>query len=242
MARNNKSSDKEKLDPKIGALDLAAKKLISSIDTSYNEKILLSQKDSRIQEIINSELELSKGVSQGSIIDFVTSMAKDSAKRQGIDPNQVDGYSLFTENIGSLFEYFQDMYKNRYIELSDLKFITKFIPAIGEAVKTTLDSIASSDDLSTAITRNLEFGPSLSEEEKATAQEEIERIEKDEKLLKKLKNIVYKKTLVSGNNYVYHIPYSELFAEYDRLVKEGKIIDNVLVNNAIAGGVQNKAS
>ena len=163
MARNNKSSDKEKLDPKIIALDLAAKKLISSIDTSYNEKILLSQKDSRIQEIINSELELSKGVSQGSIIDFVTSMAKDSAKRQGIDPNQVDGYSLFTENIGSLFEYFQDMYKNRYIELSDLKFITKFIPAIGEAVKTTLDSIASSDDLSTTITKKLEIDPSLTE-------------------------------------------------------------------------------
>ena len=62
------------------------------------------------------------------------------------------------------------------------------------------------------------------------------------KLLKKLKNIVYHKALVSGTHYVYHIPYSELFSEYDRLVKEGRIIDNVLVNNAIARGSQSKAS
>lgn len=242
LARSNKTTEKDKIDPKVGLLDIAAKKLISTIDTSYNERTLLSQKDARIQEIINSELELAKGVSQGSIIDFVTTMSKDSAKHRGTDPNQVDGYSLFNENIGELFSYFQDMYKNRYIELSDLKFITKFIPAIGEAVKTTLDSIVSSDDFSTSIARNLEFGPTLTEEEKATVQAEIERIERDEKLLKKLKNIVYQKALVSGTHYVYHIPYSELFSEYDRLVKEGKIIGNVLVNNAIARGVQSRNS
>ena len=242
LARSNKAIDKDKIDPKVGLLDIAAKKLISTIDTSYNERTLLSKSDARIQEIINSELELAKGVSKGSIIDFVTTMAKDSAKHQGTDPNQVDGYSLFTANIGELFGYFQDMYKNRYIELSDLKFITKFIPAIGEAVKTTLDAIVSADDFSTSITRNLEFGPTLNEEEKATVQAEIERIERDEKLLRKLKNIVYNKALISGTHYVYHIPYAELFAEYDRLVKEGRIIDNVLVNNAIARGSQSKAS
>lgn len=242
LARSKNALDKNKIDPKIGVLDIAAKKLISTIDTSYSDRMLLSQKDARIQDIINNELELAKGISNGSIIDFVTTMTKDSAKRQGIDPNQVDGYSLFTEDIGGLFGYFQEMYKNRYIELSDLKFITKFIPAIGEAVKVTLDSIVSSDDYSAAISRNLEFGPTLTEEEKATVQAEIERIERDEKLLKKLKNIVYQKTLVSGTHYIYHIPYAELFSEYDRLVKEGRIIDNVLVNNAIANNNQTKMS
>lgn len=242
LARSNRSNDKEKIDSKIGILDIAAKKLISTIDTGYNERTLLSQKDAHIQNIINSELELAKGVSQGSIIDFVTTMAKDSAKHQGADPDQVDGYTLFRENIGELFSYFQDLYRNRYIELSDLKFITKFIPAIGEAVKTTLDAIVSSDDFSTSISRNLEFGPTLSEEEKASVQSEIERIEQEEKLLKKLKNTVYQKTLISGTHYIYHIPYSELFSEYDRLVKNGRILDNVLVNNAIARGSQSKAS
>ena len=229
-----------KVDRRIGALDIAAKKLISSIDNGYNERTLLSSKDDRIQEIINNELDLAKGVSKGSIVDFTTLMAKDSARYNGRDPNEVDGYTLFTEDIGNLFGYFQEIYKNRYIELADLKFITKFIPAIGEAVKTTLDSIVQSDDMSETISRNIELGPSLTNVEKAQVMAEIERIETDEKLLKKLRNIVYKKTLVSGNYYVYRIPYNDLFQEYDRLVKTGRIINNQFVNNALARGNMNK--
>lgn len=229
-----------KVDRRIGALDIAAKKLISSIDNGYNERTLLSSKDDRIQEIINNELDLAKGVSKGSIVDFTTLMAKDSARYNGRDPNEVDGYTLFTEDIGNLFGYFQEIYKNRYIELADLKFITKFIPAIGEAVKTTLDSIVQSDDMSETISRNIELGPALTNVEKAQVMAEIERIETDEKLLKKLRNIVYKKTLVSGNYYVYRIPYNDLFQEYDRLVKTGRIINNQFVNNALARGNMSK--
>lgn len=229
-----------KFDRRIGALDIAAKKLISSIDNGYNERTLLSSKDDRIQEIINNELDLAKGVSKGSIVDFTTLMAKDSARYNGRDPNEVDGYTLFTEDIGNLFGYFQEIYKNRYIELADLKFITKFIPAIGEAVKTTLDSIVQSDDMTETISRNIELGPALTNVEKAQVMAEIERIETDEKLLKKLRNIVYKKTLVSGNYYVYRIPYNDLFQEYDRLVKSGRIINNQFVNNALARGNMSK--
>ena len=229
-----------KVDRRIGALDIAAKKLISSIDNGYNERTLLSSKDDRIQEIINNELDLAKGVSKGSIVDFTTLMAKDSARYNGRDPNEVDGYTLFTEDIGNLFGYFQEIYKNRYIELADLKFITKFIPAIGEAVKTTLDSIVQSDDMTETISRSIELGPSLTTIEKAQVMAEIERIETDEKLLKKLRNIVYKKTLVSGNYYVYRIPYNDLFQEYDRLVKTGRIINNQFVNNALARGNMSK--
>lgn len=238
--RRGTRRDSAEISPKISVLDIAAKKLISTIDTGYAERQLLSEKDTRIQNIINGELELAKGVSQGSIIDFVTDAAKDSAKFNGRDPREVDGFSMFTEDIGNLFGYFQELYKNRFVELTDLKFITKFIPAIGEAVKTTLDSIVSADDFSTSISRNLEFGPDLSSDEKAVAQAEIERIERNEKLLKKLRTIVYKKTLVSGNHYVYCIPYADLFNEYDRLVKEGRIIGNQLVNNAIARGAQTR--
>ena len=229
-----------KVDRRIGALDIAAKKLISSIDNGYNERTLLSSKDDRIQEIINNELDLAKGVSKGSIVDFTTLMAKDSARYNGRNPNEVDGYTLFTEDIGNLFGYFQEIYKNRYIELADLKFITKFIPAIGEAVKTTLDSIVQSDDMTETISRNIELGPSLTTVEKSQVMAEIERIETDEKLLKKLRNIVYKKTLISGNYYVYRIPYNDLFQEYDRLVKTGRIINNQFVNNALARGNMSK--
>ena len=215
---------------KVNALDKIAHKLLSTIDTSFNEREVLNAKDRRIQDIIDNELTLAKGVSQGSIIDFVTTMTSNKVSHQSRNTlGDVDPSEVFTKDISNIFGYFQEMYKNRYIELADLKFITKFIPAIGEAVKTTLDSIVGSDDMTTTITRNLVFDDSLSEEEKTRVTSEIERIEREEKLLKRLRNVVYKKTLVSGMHYVYAPPYKELFREYDRLLKAGVIKNGIIV-------------
>jgi hypothetical protein len=143
--QNKKDKQYGEISKDINLLDVAAKKFISIIDSGYSERELLSEKDNQIHNIINSELDLAKGISQGSIIDFVTTMAKNNAKSIGKNPDEVDGYSLFTDDIGNLFGYFQEIYKNRYIELTDLNFIRKFIPALGEAVKTTLDAIVGSD-------------------------------------------------------------------------------------------------
>ena len=54
-------------------------------------------------------------------------------------------------------------------------------------------------------------------------------METEEKLLKKLRNVVYKKTLVAGMHYVYAPPYKELFQEYDRLLKAGVIKNGCIV-------------
>ena len=108
---------------KLKFLDITAKKLISTIDPGYEEKQLMSEKDNRIQNIINGELELRKGISQGSIIDFITDAAKDSARYQGRDPKEVDSFQMFTEDVGNLFGYFHELYKNRYVELTDLKLL-----------------------------------------------------------------------------------------------------------------------
>ncbi len=215
---------------KVNALDKVAHRLLSTIDTSFNEREVLNAKDRRIQDIIDQELTLAKGVSQGSIIDFVTTMTSNTVKHQSSNAlGDVDPSEVFTKDISNIFGYFQEQYKNRYIELADLKFITKFIPAIGEAVKTTLDSIVGSDDMTTTITRNLIFNDSLTPEEKGRVTSEIERMETEEKLLKKLRNVVYKKTLVAGMHYVYAPPYKELFQEYDRLLKAGVIKNGCIV-------------
>lgn len=227
MASNKKNSPDQK---KINALDRVAHRLLSTIDTSFNEREVLDAKDRRIQDILDNELSLAKGVSQGSIIDFVTTMTSNKTNHQSRNTlGDVDPSEVFTKDLTNVFGYFQDMYKNRYIELADLKFITKFIPAIGEAVKTTLDSVVGSDDMTTSITRNLVFNDAMTPDEKSRVTAEIERIERDEKLLKNLRNIVYKKTLVAGNHYVYAPPYKELFQEYDRLLKAG-VIQNGMIS------------
>ena len=116
---------------KVNALDKVAHRLLSTIDTSFNEREVLNAKDRRIQDIIDSELTLAQGVSQGSIIDFVASMASNKVNHQSRNAlGDVDPSEIFTQDLSNIFGYFQEQYKNRYIELADLKFITKFIEVI----------------------------------------------------------------------------------------------------------------
>ena len=210
------------IDRELSMLDRAAKSIFSIIDPSYVDKQVLSSKDQKIRSILDRELEISKGVSNGSIIDFVSSVQtkQNTNKMTGganLSPNSNE---LFTQNINDVFGYFQDIYKNRFIEISDLKFIAKFIPALGEAVKTMLDAIVASDNVAETVNRSIELPSSVSEEQRDEIINEIKRNEKELKLLKKLKNTVYKKSLVTGNHYVYAVSYNKIFSEYDKIKKQ----------------------
>ena len=220
---NNLTPREKATQRQIRSLQAVAHKLLSTLDPGFSERQLIDNKNRRIREILDNELTISKGVANGSIVDFVVSMASDRVQYTNKNPIMDDPSELFTKDVTSIFGYYQEMYKSRYIEMADLKFVAKFIPALGEAVRTTLDAIVGSDDMSATITRNLELGTNLTEAEKASVTAEIERIEKDEKLPKKLRNTVFKKTLISGQHYVYAPPYAALFQEYDRLVKAGKV-------------------
>lgn len=220
---NNLTPREKATQRQVRSLQAVAHKLLSTLDPGFSERQLIDNKNRRIREILDNELTLSKGVANGSIVDFVVSMASDRVQHTNKNPIMDDPSELFTKDVTSIFGYYQEMYKSRYIEMADLKFVAKFIPALGEAVRTTLDAIVGSDDMSATITRNLELGTNLTEAEKAAVTAEIERIEKDEKLPKKLRNTVFKKTLISGQHYVYAPPYAALFQEYDRLVKAGKV-------------------
>lgn len=212
-------------DKSIPIIDKMSKGILSLLDTSYTERSLLSAKDAKFQSILNREMNITKGVSKGSVVDFIATLRQDQigyGNRNKSTPD-VDSSDLFTKDIGDIFGYFQDVYKNRFIEMTDLKFISKFIPAIGEAVKITLESIVSSDDVSCSITRNIDMAESVSENDKAIVIAEVEKLEKELKLLRKLKNVVYRKTLVTGSFYVYAIAYSEIFDEYDHLKAAGLV-------------------
>lgn len=223
--KNNKSNKKKHTDANyddLTLLDKAAKNIFSIIDNSYADRQILSAKDQKIRSILDRELEISKGVSQGSIIDFVASMQiKDQrAKKSSNGINDTANASdAFIRDINDVFGYFQDIYKNRYLEISDLKFITKFIPALGEAVKTVLDSVVSSDNVAESVNRLINLPTGVTEEYRDEIINEIKRNEKELKLLKKLKNTVYKKALITGNFYVYTVSYNKIFEEYDRIKK-----------------------
>jgi hypothetical protein len=212
----SKSSDNR------GFLNKIAKSLLSSVDDNYDETIALRSRNTRFQNIINRELNLAKGIAKGDIVDFVASSARNDytpAKEKANSADSIDFEKMLQTNAGDLSSYFQDIYKNKYVEMQDLKFISKFIPALGEAVKTTLDNIVTSDDMSNIISRTLKIGGGVSDGKEDTEQQQIilaiNKIEKDLGLLKKLKNVVYKNALITGNYYVYAVSYSKLFKKFN---------------------------
>lgn len=210
--------DIEKSTKDISMLDRITKNLLTSVDPSFTNRQMIGAKDQKFQSIINRELDIAKGVSGGSIIDFIATINDANTKRTQQNASAQDTASLFTNDIGEIFGYFQDLYRNRYLELTDLKLISKFIPSIGEAVKTVLDGIVSSDDMSTdTVKRTLYLPETVPEDDRKTIIAEMEKFEKDQNILKKLKNEAYKKALVSGEHSCYAIPYKDLFEEYERV-------------------------
>ena len=225
VGNKKKEKEEQKNVEKLGLFDRTAKSIYSFLDPGYKDRMIIGAKDQKFRNILNRELEISKGYSNGSIVDFVHSlnlnrMHKDNITRQSnISPR--DSSDLFTRNINDIFGYFQEMYKNKFLEIDDLRFISKFIPAMGEAVKTVLDSLVASDNIAETVNRKINLAEGISNEDKTAIINEIERIEKDEKLLNKLKTIVYKKTLIAGTHYVYVVPYNRIFQEYE-IVKRKK--------------------
>ena len=225
---NNKTRPSKKKDAvdlsELSLFDRAAKGIFSVLDNGYNDRLLLNSKDQKFRGILNRELDIAKGYSQGSIVDFVSSMdlgqqRMKNSQSEKLNPSTND---LFTKNINDIFSYFQDMYRNKFLEMTDLKFVAKFIPALGEAVKTVLDAIVSSDNIAETVNRIIDLPAGLAPEDEVAIKNEIKRIEKELDLLQKLKTIVYKKALVTGTHYVYAVSYNRIFEEYDILKKRDK--------------------
>lgn len=222
MANNDGSKESRAELRKATALDRAASQMLKQVDSSYIERKLLSDQDSQFQRVIDRQLDIAKGVAGHQIIDFFGTVR--SERKAGRPPKQlgIDTADLFTENVGDIFSYFQDVYKNRYLEVSDLKFISKFIPSLGEAVRIYLDAMVASDDVSQTITRKIDMPGVVSDSQKNQIMERIKTIENQYNLLPKLK-VAYKKAMVSGSFFAYHISYKELFEMYSHGTATGKI-------------------
>lgn len=223
MATNDKSQGVKSADmKKMTALDRLAQKVLQNADPGYIEKYLLNAQDAKFQKIIDRQLDVAKGVAGNQIVDFFATVRTERRSGRPAKKLGIDTADLFTENVGDIFGYFQDVYKNRYMEVQDLKFISRFIPSLGEGVRIYLDAIISSDDVSDVITRNLQLNGLTSAEDKDGAMSKIEQLEREYKILPKLK-VAYNKTLVSGSFFVYHISYKDLFEMYSSGVASGKV-------------------
>ena len=216
MAKKEKSKVSAKTLADMKIADTIVSKMIMSLDDNYVSTLNLNEKNAEFKSIINDELELARGVSKGSIIDFTKSLSTNNAKNIQTDSTDDDLYRFITQNSGPIYETFTQRYKNKFIEAQDLNFISKFVPSLSQAIRIALNHITSSDDLSGAFTRSLDFGENLEADDASILTRAIEQFETDNKLLFKLKNTCYYNCLVTGKYYVYAVSYSKLFTEYSK--------------------------
>lgn len=216
MAKDKKTKINTKTLADMKIADTIVSKMIMSLDDNYVSTLNLNEKNAEFKSIINDELELAKGVSKGNIIDFTKSLSDKSAKAMQTNSTDDDLMKFITQNSGPIYQTFTERYKNKFIEAQDLNFISKFVPSLGQAIRIALNHITSSDDLSGAFTRSLDFGSNLSDDDAAMLTRAIEQFETDNKLLFKLKNTCYYNSLVTGKYYIYAVSYSKLFTEYSK--------------------------
>ena len=216
MPRNNKPNP----------IDTVVNKLLIKLDNELVSDQNLANKTEEYKSIINRELELAHGVSNGDIIEFNRAINQESKKFNktvSLEDNSDLGEYL-TKNAGNIYQYYNERYRNKFIEAQDLAFIAKFIPSLGQAINIYKTHIISSDDLSGIVKRNISFGTALSQEEQAQLLSSIEKFEKDTNLLYKLKNSVVRESLIIGTYYVYAPSYQKLFTDYAKTLEKKRKI------------------
>lgn len=216
--------DKNPKNKGLWGMNLIVKKLLMALDDNYVSTLNLNEKNAEVKTLINDQLDLAKGVSNGSIIDFTRQNLRSSTTtpNAGYGENEGDLVKYIRSNSTAIYQTYSDRYKNKFIEGKDLKFISKFIPSLGQCVRIMLTHIISSDDLSGSVKRGLDLGSNITDDENVLVMKAIDKFEKDTNLLYKLKEQVYKGALTSGTYYVYAVSYKKLFQEYDKTRKKAR--------------------
>ena len=80
QSKRNRNRQDQNID-ELSMFDRAARNIFSVIDNSYSDRFILKAKDEKFRNILNRELEISKGLSQGSIVDFVQSIHLDQESK-----------------------------------------------------------------------------------------------------------------------------------------------------------------
>lgn len=197
--------------------------MIDQLSTSLYGTTQISKLDAldkQFQQIIQDELSsLSSSASNNDITSFIGQLYNNvKIEDAGVERLLSNLDSFSGSNIESLSSMFDDVYKNRLLMQADLHQVASQLIELSEAILITRDAITSSDVVEGRMSRKIEF-VGLDEKESNKWIPVVENMEKNLDILKKIKNFIIPNTLEYGEYYVYTIPYSELFAQFDQYKK-----------------------
>ena len=127
----NELADKKSKNKKPDLLDKVVSKLLITLDPDLVTDDNITSKTNDYKAIINRELELSRGVSGGNIIEFSRSLNDYNKKEKAaFNMDATDDLGDYIQkNAGNIYQYYNQKYRNKFVEAQDLQFISKFIPS-----------------------------------------------------------------------------------------------------------------
>lgn len=200
----------------------------SAFNTRTDNEEELSRITLDIDEVINGEINKDINMSSDDLSLFMMKSINEANPQGNINMDKEDIFNAIESE--SLFSIFNNKYKNKNALYADLRMISEQLFEMEAAIQTTRDSIITSDDLTNVISRKISFGNIDSGTDKY--QEyilEIEKMEKDFKLHKTIKNQIVNNVLTYGEYYAYECPYTDLFQQQlDRKDKTSRYIGESL--------------
>lgn len=168
--------------------------------------------DNSVSDIVRSELKTTKSITGDDMSMFLVKLFNEQDYNRTAEYNTLE--DIFQGTDESLIQFFQDRYQNRNLMYEDLNMITTQLFEMEEAVKTTVDAIITSDDISQTISSTLKFENAVGGDERADAYiSSIKKMERELNIPAKIKSTIIPNTLRFGTYYVYTIPYAKLFEQ-----------------------------
>lgn len=220
---NNNKIDSKRINELNNASDELLKKLSSDTYKNPNDNFsAINKMEMGIDNVLGIDFVESKGKNGQDLGSFLIQSLQNSGEgtyNYKINNSESMIEDLFNSKNSSIFEVFNERFRNKSLLFKDLEIISDQLVELTEALNTTRDDILCADNLGAEISRSLNFSTDTAQREKYDDLiEDVKRIEKEYKLNHKIREHIVLKTLKYGEYYVYVIPKSKLFekAQYNR--------------------------
>ena len=180
----------------------------------------LERLNAGIDNILHKEIADMGEFTGQDVSTFLYKLLNDHERERGSNIKSAE--DIFTSQDGqTVIQFFYERYKNRNLLYEDLNMVSEQLFQLNEAIMATRDAIVTSDDMSKLVSRQLDFhNNTLVNNEKDNYIATVEAMEKEHKLLLKLKDHIIPKTLTYGSYFVYTVPYSKLFEGFEKKKQE----------------------
>lgn len=179
---------------------------------------ILSDLDDRMNAHTFAYVNKLKASTGDDITQFLNKTLKNTSSVSNYMMGINTAEDLFNNDSNNFSAFFFERYKNINNKYEDLRIITEYLYELTEAVDTMRDSIVGADDLVTMVSRELSFGNNTLSKNDTDVNvnfKAVEDLEEKYCIKERTNHLIVPGALTYGNFFVYHIPYKDVFAQFD---------------------------